>query len=100
MTLMAGNFRSADTDGDGYYENDARCIWIIEKSAPANAVQILVTSIDIELNDDCADDFMQVRLLNLFQLFMTIITCSFSACTLCKALLQTMWTRLDCSPGL
>ena len=87
MTLMAGNFRSADTDGDGNYENDARCIWIIEKSAPANAVQILVTNIDIELNDDCEDDFMQVRLLNPYQLFITIIACSFSACTLCKDLL-------------
>ena len=56
----SGLIRSLDVDGDGIYEQDLDCTWIIE-SPPDKVVKLDITDFELEPDDFCRYDSLEVH---------------------------------------
>ena len=61
LTSASGWIRSPDTDGDGLYENNLDCWWIIVADI-YQAITINITAMDIEGDVWCGYDYLKVTL--------------------------------------
>ena len=62
LSNFTGWLGSEDTDGDGTYENDVDCWWLIATNL-YYAIELNITSLDIEDHIICGYDFLEVRYL-------------------------------------
>ena len=53
-------FTSLDSDDDGLYDANLDCIWTIE-AADTQIVKLHIHSMDIQGDDACASDFLEVH---------------------------------------
>ena len=60
LTDAIGQFQSADNDGDGLYETDIDCWWLISTDL-YHAIELNITHMDIEDHAICGYDFLKVR---------------------------------------
>ena len=61
MTDPFGAFSSVDRDGNGHYDANLNCTWLI--IAEGNkALQLKIISLDIEVSKGCTNDYLQVNM--------------------------------------
>ena len=59
VTKTSGYIVSTDRDGDGEYDVDLQCVWVI--AAPiGKGIELIFTDIDIESDDECSFDSLEV----------------------------------------
>ena len=61
ITDMAGWFRPLDKDGDGYYENNLNCDWLII-AEEGHLIQLNIGDMQIEEEANCEYDFLKVSM--------------------------------------
>ena len=59
LTKETGIFTSMDTDNDGMYDFNLDCVWIIE-AGEDEFVKMNIQSIDIQEDEFCRYDFLEV----------------------------------------
>ena len=60
VTEPSGYIVATDRDGDGEYDADLQCVWVI--AAPVGTgIELEFEYIDIESDDECAFDSLEVR---------------------------------------
>ena len=59
FTGETGMFTSMDSDDDGLYDNNLDCVWTIEASE-SQIVKLHVQDIDIQMDEMCRFDFLEV----------------------------------------
>ena len=60
FTGETGMFTSMDSNNDGLYDNNLDCVWTIEASE-SQIVKLHVQSIDIQRDELCRFDFLEVN---------------------------------------
>ena len=65
LTTETGIFTSLDTDNDGLYDFNLDCVWIIE-AGEDEFVKMNIQSIDIQEDDVCRYDFLEVHFCYVF----------------------------------
>ena len=60
LTDAIGWFQSVDHDGDGIYDNNIDCWWLISTDLHY-AIELNITHLDVEDHEICGYDFLKVR---------------------------------------
>ena len=55
----SGWITAPDSDGDGFYDNEADCWWAI-LAQNNSAIEITFWQMDLQQNVNCFDDFLEV----------------------------------------
>ena len=60
LTANSGVIMSVDRDGDGMYDNNLECVWVIV--APnTTLIELVFSSMEIEWHKNCESDYVRVK---------------------------------------
>ena len=60
LSLESEEVKSVDSDGDGEYDKNSHCVWVIV--APDDkSIELVFYEFDIEEEDFCGFDYVEVR---------------------------------------
>ena len=59
LNETSGSIRSVDRDGDGLYDNNLECVWVIV-APEATVIELKILYMDIEWHKTCDSDYVRV----------------------------------------